>query len=104
MKKVLFVLFLFSAAAAFGQAGGALSSQAVVLEMPEHPLHAGPHAMASEQPLVGGSAYTVEHGEVPLWELGTLKQEPSLGDVARAYRKEKMAAKKAELTLEKQGS
>jgi hypothetical protein len=104
MKKILFVLFLFSAAAAFGQVGGSLSSQSVVLEMPEHPLHAAVHAMATEQPVIGGSAYTVEHGEVPLWEFGPVKQEPSLGDVARAYRKEKMAARKAEMILEKQGS
>jgi hypothetical protein len=106
MKKVFFVLFLFSAAAAFGQVGASLSSQPVVLELPDHPQHAAPHGMASEQPLVGGGpeTYTVAHGEVPLWEFGPVTEEPSLGDVARAYRKEKLAAKKAEIVLEKQGS
>jgi len=60
--------------------------------------------MAKEQPLVGGSSYTVEHGEVPLWEFGPVSEKPSLGDVARAYRIDKMTAKKAGFVFEKQGS
>jgi hypothetical protein len=39
-----------------------------------------------------------------LWEFGPVSQPTPLGDVARAYRKEKSVAKKAELVLEKQGS
>jgi hypothetical protein len=108
MKITLFVLFLFATAAAFGQAGGALSNQPQITSIPDHPLHAEQVAMASEHPLVGGSGaetYTYAQGERPLWEFGSPLPEPTpLGDVARAFRKEKLAAKKAATVLEKQGS
>jgi hypothetical protein len=104
MKTTLLVLFILCAAMAFGQNGAVLSNQVNVMEFPEHPQHAAPHALASEQSIVGGGSYTVEHGERPLWEFGPVSEKPSLGEVARAYRKEKMAAKKAAMVLEKQGS
>jgi hypothetical protein len=104
MKTTLLVLFILCAAAAFGQNGGVLSNQAQILQFPEHAQHAALHDMAKEQPLVGGSSYTVEHGEVPLWEFGPVSEKPSLGDVARACRKDKMTAKKAGFVFEKQGS
>jgi hypothetical protein len=62
------------------------------------------HAMATESPLVGGGSYTYAQGERPLWEFGPVSEPTPLGDVARAYRKEKLAAKKAEIVFEKQGS
>lgn len=105
MKTTLLLLFLFCAAAAFGQ--GSLSNQPVVLELPDHPQHASYGAMASEHPLVGGSSdtYTYAQGERPLWEFGPVSDPPiPLGDIARAFRKEKLAAKKADKVLEKQGS
>jgi hypothetical protein len=47
----------------------------------------------------------VAHGERPLWEFGPVSEpERPLGDVAREVRKEKQVARKAEITLEKQGS
>lgn len=109
MKTTLFVvavLFLLCSISALGQAVGSVSSEVIVQPLPEHPQHADIHPMAVEHPLVGAGygTYTSEHGERPLWEFGMVKQEPSLGDVARAYRKEKTTAKKAEVTLEKQGS
>jgi len=106
MKITLFVLFILCAAAAFAQMAPVMTNQSQIVEFPEHPQHAAPHAMAKEQPIVGGSSdtYTVEHGERPLWEFGPVSEKPSLGDVARAYRKEKMSAKKAEFVFEKQGS
>jgi hypothetical protein len=107
MKTTLIVLFVLCAASAFGQAASVLPNQPTVIELPEHPLHAEAHGMAAERPLVGGGGpetYTSAHGEVPLWEFGPVKVEPALGDVARAYRKEKTTGKKAEITLEKQGS
>lgn len=107
MKLTLILLaFLFCAAAAFGQAG-ALPNQPMVLELPDHPQHAAYAPLATESPLVGGGVgqtYSYEKGEQPLWEFGPVSQEPSLGDVARAHRKEKLTAKKAEIVLEKQGS
>ncbi len=61
--------------------------------------------MAIETSLVGGGTYTYAQGERPLWEFGSPLPEPTpLGDIARANRKEKQAAKKAEIVLEKQGS
>jgi hypothetical protein len=105
MKTVLVVLCVLWAATAVGQAGiSALSAQPYVPYIPDHAQHATQHAMATEQPLVGGGAYIVMQGERPLWEFGPVKEEPSLGDVARAYRKEKLTGKKAEIVFEKQGS
>jgi hypothetical protein len=107
MKIALFVLFLFCTAAAFGQVGASLSNQPQIFEIPDHPGHADRVAMASEHPLVGAGsdAYTYAQGERPLWEFGSPSPEPTpLGDIARAFRKQKLAAKKAEIVLEKQGS
>jgi hypothetical protein len=106
MKTILVVCCVLCAATAVGQAAGSLSSQPFILQMPEHPQHADAHGMAAEHSIVSGGSnvYTVMHGERPLWEFGPVTQEPSLGDVARAYRKEKLTAKKAEIVFEKQGS
>ena len=105
MKTVLLVMIIVGAATAFGQAG-AISSQGAPLQMPDHPQHASFGAMASERPLVGGAAdnYSYAQGERPLWEFGPVAEPTPLGDVARAYRREKQSAKKAEIVLEKQGS
>jgi hypothetical protein len=106
MKIALIVLCVLCAATAVGQNGAVLSNQVMFSAMPDHPQHAEPHAMATEHSIVGGGAqtYTSEHGERPLWEFGPVSVEPSLGDVARAYRKEKLTAKKAQIVFEKQGS
>lgn len=105
MKIKFLVLFVFCAAAAFGQS--VLPNQPQIIEPASHPLHAEHADMACEKPLVGGgpSTYTYAQGERPLWEFGSPSPEPTpLGDVARANRKGKLAAKKAEVILEKQGS
>jgi len=108
MKTTLLLLFLLSTAAAFGQIGGAvLPNQPQILQMSEHPQHAEPHAMAREQYIVGGASdtYHVEHGERPLSDFGDMSVDAlPLGDVARAYRKQKLLGKKAEIVFEKQGS
>jgi hypothetical protein len=108
MKITFFALFILCTASAFGQAGvSVLSNQPQITELPTHPLHAENHSLATEQPLVGGgpSTYTYAQGERPLWEFGSPYPEPApLGDVARAYRHEKVTARKAEKVLEKQGS
>jgi hypothetical protein len=104
MRITFLILILLCAAAAFGQAG--ISSQPVVVQFAEHPEHASVTPMATEHPIVGGAPdnYSYAHGERPLWEFGPVSEPTPLGDVARAYRKEKMTAKKAEIVLEKQGS
>lgn len=108
MKIAFVVLFAVFSATAFAQSGTVLSNQAYVIELPEHPLHAEQHAMAAEQSLVGGSSntYTYAQGERPLWEFGPISVPVPLGDVARAYRRQKeaMDLPKAVIVLEKQGS
>lgn len=104
MKTTFIIIFILCASAAFAQS--VLPNQVQVLQLPEHPAHAELHEMAQERPLVGGSpsTYSFAQGERPLWEFGPVSQPVPLGDVARANRKEKLAAKKAEIIFEKQGS
>lgn len=107
MKTLLTACVILCSAAAFGQAGAsALSNQVTPLEIADHPQHASYSKMACENPLVGGGSdtYFYERGERPLWEFGPVSQPVPLGDVARAYRKDRVTAKKAEKVLEKQGS
>jgi hypothetical protein len=102
MKTILTAIFVCLASAAFAQT----SSEVTPLQIFGHPQQATQHAMAQERPIVGGApdAYSYAQGERPLWEFGPVKEEPALGDVARAFRKEKQTAKKAEIIFEKQGS
>ncbi len=106
MKITLFTLFLLVTSTAFGQAIGAVSGEAHMTQIPDHPQHAEQHALACERSLVGGGSVSYAQGERPLWEFGPdAQQQPTpLGDFARTVRKEKLAAKKAEKVLEKQGS
>jgi hypothetical protein len=111
MKLKLFVfmipaLFVFCSAAHAQIASGVLSNQPMVLELPEHPQHAEPHDMATERPLVGqgSNTYTYAQGERPLWEFGPVSQPVPLGDIARAYRQQKLVARKATVFFEQQGS
>ena len=105
MKITLFALLILCTAAAFGQTAGSISSQPQMISIPEHVQHADHHALAQESPLVGGDSYSYAQGERPLWEFGPMLPPPTpLGDVARSVRKEKVAARKAEIVFEKQGS
>jgi|SRR5579863_24384 hypothetical protein len=106
MKTIFAVMFVLCAAAAFGQSAPVLSNQVSVTQFSDHPEHAQPHVMATESPLVGGfsDAYGYAQGEQPLWQFGPVSVPTPLGDVARAYRKEKQAARKSEFVFEKQGS
>ena len=107
MKTPLIAAVILCSAAAFGQAGAStLSSQVTPLQMAEHPQHASYSEMARENPIVGGGyeTYSYERGERPLWEFGPASQPVPLGDVARAYRKDRVSTKRAEKVLEKQGS
>ncbi len=107
MKNILLaVMIVFVGSACFGQAAAAVSAQPQIIQMTSHPMHADQHAMASEHSLVGGGpgTYSYAQGERPLWEFGPVSEPVSLGDIARALRKEKLTAKKAEIVFEKQGS
>ena len=107
---ILFVptilIFTSTAQAQAGPGAGALNNQPVILELPDHPEHADVHPMAIEHSLVGQgtNTYSYAQGERPLWEFGPVSQPVPLGDVARAYRQQKLTAKKAETVFEQQGS
>jgi hypothetical protein len=104
MKATFFALFFLVAASAFGQVS-VLSNEISVFHVTEHPQHAEAHALAPELSLVGGGSVSYAQGERPLWEFGPVSAPPTpLGDVARAFRKEKLDFKKAEIVFEKQGS
>lgn len=105
MRTLIAIAFLLlCSVSTFGQTAAPVFSNPV--QMADHPQHASYNGMACERPLVGGSpdAYSYAQGERPLWEFGPASQPVPLGDVARAYRKGKVTAKKAEVVLEKQGS
>jgi hypothetical protein len=108
MKTTVLGLMILLTGMAFGQTAAAVpSNQAQSLRMADHPMHAEATPLASEHPLVGGgpNTYTYAQGERPLWEFGPVSApERPLGDVAREYRKLRQADKKAEHSLEKQGS
>jgi hypothetical protein len=105
--KTLLIAFLFlCSVAAFSQTAASLSNQVTPVVIVDHPQHASYNRMACESPLVGGGpdTYSYAQGERPLWEFGPVSVPVPLGDVARAYRKDKQTAKKAGIVLEKQGS
>jgi hypothetical protein len=104
MKTTFVVIFVLFAATAFAQTASVLPNQVQMLVMPDHIQHAEQHDMATERPLVGGGGYSYAQGERPLWEFGPISRPIPLGDVARAYRKQKENARKAEIVFEKQGS
>jgi hypothetical protein len=92
ISALCFLCFL--CATAFGQAT-AISSTPQPMQMSDHVLHASEHAMAPESSLLSTSGYSYAQGERPLSEFGTPKQEVPLGDIARAFKKERAAAAKA---------
>jgi hypothetical protein len=105
MKIALALFVVLLSTAAIAQTAPVLSGQAQMVQIPDHPQLAVQHAMASEHSLFSsGDTYTYAQGERPLWEFPSDVKPTPLGDIARAYRKEKSAAKKAQKVFEKQGS
>jgi hypothetical protein len=90
------VIMLFIAFEGKGrcQSASVQNGQAQPLQMPEHPMHAAPHAMGSEQNLLDNSAISYAQGERPMSEfLSEPKPEVPLGDIARYYRDHKYVPK-----------
>ena len=103
MKTTIFALSflcLLCATTAFGQSAPVLPNYPQPIQMSDHPQHATEHAMAQESSLLGTSAYGYAQGERPLSDFEqSLKPETPLGDIARAYRKDRTtAAKPAKVT------
>ena len=102
MKLAICVFFLACAAvSAFGQVGY-LSNQVIPFHIPDNPQHASVHEMAREESLLTRctSPYSYAQGERPVWEFGELPRFISLGEVARAVRKQRLNAKRAEIVWE----
>jgi hypothetical protein len=106
MKITLLAFLILCSAVALGQTAGSISGQVQPVRIPDHPQHAQQQGLASEVSLVGGGpgTYSYAQGERPLWEFGPVSEPVPLGDVARAFRKEKVNARKAGIIFEKQGS
>ncbi len=109
MKTIFCTMLLLCVTAAFGQVAASVPSAVNVqqLYVQDSPKHADMKGMADEQFLVGGmpGGTSSAHGERPLWEFGPVSEPPApLGDVAREYRKQKLATPKARVVFEKQGS
>ncbi|MGA2413100.1 MAG: hypothetical protein ABSF59_01560 [Candidatus Sulfotelmatobacter sp.] len=103
MKNAIAVFCFLCATAAFGQVGSYISSTASPTVIADHPQRASVHDMATDSPIVGGSAVVTAHGERPMWDFGPISEgEKPLGDIARDYRKQRLSRKKAEKVLEKQ--
>ncbi|MBZ5655182.1 MAG: hypothetical protein LAO56_07865 [Acidobacteriia bacterium] len=100
MKTSFLILCLLLTPAAFGQyVGVSVSSEPHPYQAPSHPQHASVQAMAAEQYVLGGTAYTSAQGERPTWELPQAPV-PSLGEIARILRKEHAKLKKARVVYE----
>jgi DNA-binding transcriptional MocR family regulator len=98
MKSTMLLVFLLAASmAVFGQTVGAnyISATPQPIAIPDHPQHADQGTLRSESNLRGSSSITIGQGERPLSDFPSRRVEPSLGDVARAYRAEHALMQKA---------
>ena len=98
MKKILFVLCLLSATAAFGQfySSGAshIDNTPVIYEPPSHPAHASYAPMQQEQSVLGSTSYSSAQGERPASDFPQA-EGISLGVYAREQRKQREQLRKA---------
>jgi hypothetical protein len=96
MKTALFMLSMLCATGALAQSGvSVLSGDVQKWEMISHPSHAAVQPLAQEQNLISASNPTSVRGERPLWEVGQIKDELSLGEAARIQKKQHATDKKA---------
>jgi hypothetical protein len=69
-------------------------------QVSNHPEHASPQALATEQNLSGFGSVYVAQGERPLWEFAPATHSVPLGDTARTLKKEHADMKKARVVFE----
>jgi hypothetical protein len=101
MKTTLLMLcLLLCATAAFGQSALAGPALTQVYTPADHAQHASVKPMAQDQDLRGCGTIQVAHGERPLWEFASATRQVPLGDVARFYRQQHVAMKKAVIVKE----
>jgi hypothetical protein len=97
MKKILFVLCLLSAAAAFAQntlGASALNSQAQSYQFQSHPEHATYTPMSQERSVLPSSTYSSAQGDRPASDFAQ-PEAVSLGVAARELRKQRGDLKKS---------
>jgi hypothetical protein len=100
MKKLLFVLLLFSASAAFGQYSvNHLENQPNVFHPAEHPATAFYSHLAGERSIVGGGGTDYARGDRPASDFPQMAVVP-LGDAARELKKQHAQVKKARIIWE----
>ena len=102
MKTATLLCLLFMASLTWGQyvAPSIVNGAPQPLHQFSNPQHADIAPMRQQQNLLGSSNSTSAKGERPLWEVAPQEAPVSLGDVARAYRKQREAAKKASFMRE----
>ena len=100
MKKILFVLCLLSATAAFAQYNnglvGHISNEPVVYQAPSHPAHAAYSPMSQERSVLAATSYTSAQGERPASDFPQA-EAVSLGAFAREFRKQRAQVRKARI-------
>ena len=97
MKKILFVLCLLSATAAFSQSQYnpySLYNQVVTPQFQSHEAHASYASMAAEQNVLGSTGYASAQGDRPASDFPQA-EAVSLGAVAREIRKQRAQVKKS---------
>ena len=92
MKKILFVLCLFFATAAFAQSysGHTLNNEVSDYSFSSHPAQATYSAMSTGSSLIAGASYGAAQGDRPASDFAQVDSVP-LGTIAREYRKERAA-------------
>lgn len=74
------------------------------IQFSDHADRAQTRSMAYTENLLGSSADTVAHGEMPLSDIPTVERnEVPLGTIARQYREASTARQRATIRLEEQG-
>jgi len=100
MKKILFVLCLLSATAAFAQYSNGyashVSTEPFVYQAPSHPAHASYAPMSQEQSVLAAASYTLGRGERPASDFPQA-EAVSLGAFAREFRKQHAQVKKSRI-------
>jgi hypothetical protein len=95
MKKVLFVLCLLSATAAFAQYNAAsLNSQVTIPSFQSHDAHASYAPMSTEHSILASSSYASAQGERPASDFPQA-EAVSLGAFARDFKKQQAQVKKS---------
>jgi hypothetical protein len=97
MKKILFVLCLLSASAAFAQysnTGAGRSTEPMIPEMPSHPAHASYTPMSQERNVLPNTSYGSAQGERPASDFPQ-PEAASLGAAARELKTQHAQFKKS---------